>query len=692
MKEDSQQVIKTACQLCLSCCGLNVHVKDGKIIKVEGMAEHPVNHGRLCPKASAIPYYAYAPERLKKPLKKEKGAWKQISWDEALDTIAAKLTEVKDKYGAKALALQVGQAFIQQGFVNQELQRRFTDVYGTPNVFNVDSVCFRLRVISRMLTLGRMACHDPENAKCIVLWAHNPEASYPPLDWLLRRKRKEIKLIAIDVRNTPWAKQADIHAQPRPGTDCALALGMLNTIISEGLYDKEIVDRWTVGFDKLVDHLKNYPLDKVQDITRVPATTIKKLAEFYATTKPATIVQGFNALDQTPSGTQTARAIAILQAITGNFDVPGGFISPPQLPRRSLRLLDMIDDKPLGADEYPLNWEVWDRTLAEGQGMVLPDTILTGKPYPIKMMIVSASNMLRSWPNANKTRQALKSLDFLVVMDVYLTETAELADIVLPAATFLEREEPIDIFYPLTAGIPYIMLRKKVMQFEECWSDAKFWFELAKRMGYQDYFPWKDLEEVYDYFLKPSGLTVRYLREQKPSGLLYGTTEYNRYKAKGVRTPSGKIEIYSSTLEKLGLPPLPTFVEPRESPVSNPELAREYPLILTTGARTREYIHSQLRNIPKLRKIRPEPTAQIHPHTASKYGIENGQIMVIETKRGSIKIKADVTEDIIPEVVCIPHGWAEANANILTDEKPADLVVGNPSLKALLCKISAKLS
>ncbi|MFC1847684.1 molybdopterin-dependent oxidoreductase [Chloroflexota bacterium] len=686
-----ERVVKTACALCIACCGLNVHLRDDRIVGIKGMPEHPVNRGRICPKAAAIPGYAYAPDRLKHPLKKENGSWKRISWDEALDTIAAKLNEVKQKYSARALALQVGQAFIQQGLVTQELQRRFTDVYGTPNVFNVDSLCFRLRVINRILTLGRMACHDPANARCVVLWAHNPEASYPPLDWLLRRRRGDVRLIVIDVRKTGWAKRADLHVQPRPGTDAAVALSMINVIISEELYDREIVDKHTAGFDRLAEHVKDYSPERMEGITRVPAAAVRELARSFATTRPACIVQGFNALDQTASGSQASRAIAILQVITGNFDVPGGFVSPPRLRSNSIRLLEMLDGRPLGADQYPANWAVWDRTLAEGQAMVLPDAILGGHPYPVKMMIVSASNMLQSWPNTNKTRRALESLEFLVVMDVFKTETAELADIVLPAATFLEREEPLDIFYPLTEGIPYVMLRKKVMQYEECWPDAEFWFKLAERMGYQACFPWKSLEEVYDYSLEPSELTVRYLREEKPEGVFYGTTEYERYKSRGVRTPSGKIEIYSKTLEDLGQPPLPVFIEPHESPVGSPDLAREYPLILTTGARVREFLHSQLRNIPKLQRLRPDPVAQIHPHTAYRYGIENCQTIAIETMRGRIEMIADVTEDILPDVVCIPHGWPGANANILTNEEPADPVVGNPCLKALLCRVSAKL-
>jgi len=690
-KDNGASVIKTVCGMCHSSCGVNVTVKDGRIVKAAGMPEHLVNKGRLCPKGASIPDYVYSPDRLKHPLKKVKGGWERISWDEALDTIVEKLKWNKEQNGARSLACFVGDRFVTEDFPITDLQRRFLDVYGTPNVFNVDSLCYRIRYINRLLTFGKMTCHDAENAKCIVLWAHNPQSSAPPLDWILRKRRDQIKLIVIDTRATPWAKKADIHAQPIPGTDSALALGMLNVIISEKLYDKETVENHTSGFDKLVEHVKDYPLDKVERITRVPADTIREMARLYATTPPASIIQGTNALDQTSSGSANHRAICILQAITGNFDVPGGFVSPRiHLRRNDIRLLDMLEgQKPLGADEYSLNWDVGGIFFGEGQGMVLPEAILSGKPYPIKMMIVTACNMLRSLPNSNKQRKALESLDFLVVMDIYMTETAELADIVLPAATFLERTEPIFSYYPVLENVSYIMLRKKIMQYEECRADGDFWLELAKRMGYQEYFPWENLEELYDHFLEPSGFTVKQLRDENPEGVKWSEMQYNRYKTRGLRTPSGKIEIYSTILEELGLEPLPTYTEPAESRESTPELAKEFPLVLTTGARELPFIHSQLHNLPKLRKLRPEPTAEIHPETAARYGIGEGQMMTIETTRGAIEMKAELTEGIIPDVVCIPHAWAGANANLLTDEKPVEAAMGYPALKALLCRVSA---
>ncbi|MDP2726629.1 MAG: molybdopterin-dependent oxidoreductase, partial [Dehalococcoidia bacterium] len=389
------------------------------------------------------------------------------------------------------------------------------------------------------------------------------------------------------------------------------------------------------------------------------------------------IVQGTNGLDQHSTGLQSGRAIAILQAVSGNIDVPGGFIRVPRLRENPIEMPVKLEEKALGQDQYPVFYGLFGREFGEGQAMLLPEALLTGKPYPIKAMIISGSNPVLTWPNSTKVVASLKSLDFLVVMTQFMSETAELADIVLPAATFLERTELSD-YYSLW-GIPYVMLRKKIIEYEECWPDLKFWFELAKRMCYQECFPWESIEEALDYVLKPSGLTVQRLTEEYPSGLKYASVAYKGYEKEGFPTPSGKIELYSDTLAQLGYDAMPTFREPPESPISTPELAQEYPLILTTGARALEFCHSQHRNIPKLRQAVPQPLAEIHPETAQKYGLDDGQMAIIETKRGRLEMRLRATEDIIPGIVCIPHGWAEANANLLTDETPIEPVIGYPA-------------
>ena len=233
------------------------------------------------------------------------------------------------------------------------------------------------------------------------------------------------------------------------------------------------------------------------------------------------------------------------------------------------------------------------------------------------------------------------------------------------------------------------MMKKKITQFGESWHDAKFWLNLAKKMGFEEFFPWKDPDEFIDYWLKPSGVSFKMLNEEKPEGINL-EVKYGTLREKGFPTPSGKVEIYSETMEKFGYDPLPTYQEPHESPVKTPEVTREYPLILTTGARRLNFLHTQMRNISKLRDSDPEPYAEIHPEAARKYGIEDGERITISTKRGSIEIKARVTEDIMSQVVRIPHGWREANCNVLTFARPADPVTGIPNYKAMLCRVNKK--
>ena len=676
----SEQVVKTTCKLCDQDCGINVYVEEGRIVRVEGMAEHPVNKGLLCRKGMAAIEYVYSPDRLKHPLKREGQKWIQIPWDEALNTIARKLEDVKATDGARAIAICSGMP-LDRSEAKAYIER-FCDVYGIANYFSVGSFCTYGRAMGYILTYGSWTVADCQNSECILVWAKNPHKSAPPMAKPVRdAKKRGAQLIVIDPVSTPLAKKADLYLRIRPGTDCALALAMLNVIISENLYDSEFVERWTVGFEKLAEHVKGYVPEKVEKITWVPADLIRETARMYANTKPASILQG-NALDQSGNGVQSARAIAILQAVTGNLDVPGGNTSPPPFRATYLRFPGMVAEKPLGADRYPQFF----KSCREGQLVVLPEALLSAKPYPLKAMIISGSNPVLTSPNSEKVKQALRRLDFLVVMDLFVTETAELADIVLPAASYLERTELRD--YELL-GIPHVILRKKAIEVEECWPDWRFWFQLAKRLGCGKYFPWEDEKEAINHLLRPTGITIEQLKEN-PSGIAYGLMKYRGYEEKGFRTPSRKVELYSERLENLGQDPLPTYYEPAESPLSTPDLAKEYPLILTTGSRMLQYYHSQLHNIPRLRGKSPQPVAEVHPDTAGEYGINDGEMVILEAKRGSIKIKAKVTEDIAPTVVSIPHGWSQANANVLTDDKPesCDPISGFPAFKALLCRVS----
>lgn len=679
-----RQLIKSDCILCVAGCGIDAYVEDGKLVKVEGMAEHPLNKGKLCPRGENLVEFANAPDRVKYPMKKENDEWKRISWDEALDTIAGKLTKIKEEYGAHSLAIFNGSMAVE----NIELAsftQRFKGAYGTPNLISVESFCFRIRVIAHLMTFGRFTSEDPLQAECIVLWGNNPDESrWMWADHIHQAVDKGlIRLIVIDPRRTPLAKEG-IHLEIRPGTDAALGLAMLNVIISEGLYDKQFVEEWAVGFEELKKHVKQYTPEKVEEITWVPAADIRKVARIFATTKPACIVPGTCSLAQNGNGLQNERLLCILQAVTGNLDVPGGWAMTPLIRLSDLRL--PVEEEAIGGAEYPIFYKLGGKAVPYGQTMVFPEVVLSEKPYPIKALIVTGGNPALTLPDSKKIAEALNKLDLLVVITPFMTETAEMADIVLPACTFLEKMG-LGMVYGINAGLPYVLLRKQVIEPPgEAWADWKFWTELARRMGLGGYFPWDTDEEVVAHLLEPSGVTLEQLKEN-PCGVYYDAKNYNARETFGFRTPSKKIEVYSKTLEEAGFDPMPTHREPSQSPVRTPEVAKEYPLILITGARMREYTHSQLRNMTQMRRRVPEPLAEIHPSAAAKYGIVDGEKIVVETRRGSIKMKARVTQDIAPQVVSIPHGWAQANANVLTDIRNRDPISGYPELKALLCRV-----
>ena len=680
----TEQIIKSDCIVCINSCGINAHVRDGKLVKVEGMKEHPVSEGVICPRGEALPEWVYSEKRLQYPMKKVNDDWERISWDEALDTVAMKFKEIKEKYGAKALAIYTGSL----GTENIELAafaQRFRGVYGTPNLLSVEGNCFRSRIMARQMTFGGYPIEEPWNSKCVIVIGQNMDNSRMTM---ARKIYKALDdgtiehLIVADPKRIPMAEKG-IHIQIRPGTDTALALGMLNVIIGEDLYDREFVEKYTIGFDKLEEHVKQYTPEKVAEITWVSADDIKKIARIFATNKPASIVPGTCSIDQHINGFQGNRIQAILQAVTGNVDVPGGWVSIPFIRLGDMRVTEISD--PVGTREHPLFRRFWGRTSPYGQQMLFADAVLNEDPYPIKGLMVTGGNPAVTLPDSNRIREAMKSLDFMVVADLFMTATAELADIVLPACSFLEKSG-VGYVYGVTTCIPYAMVRKKVIDpVGESWPDWKIWTELGKRMGYGEFFPWKSEEEIIDFFLKPSGLTREQLERDHPEGAYYAEVKYRQGK---YRTPSGKIELYSETLAENGYDPIPHHIEPSRSPMSTPELYKKYPLILTTGARIPEYTHTQFRQVASMQKTAPEPLAEIHPDTAKKYGISDGDIMTVETVKGKVNLKAKTTEALLPGVVSIPHGWAKANANLLTELDHRDPVTGYTEMKALLCKIS----
>lgn len=663
----NEQCVKTYCRICWAACPVVLTIENGHVKKAEG------DGCQLCPMGQSIPQIVHAPDRLLYPLKKEANGFKRISWDEALNFITKKLQELSANGEPQALAIHTG-----RGVIHYDLRyyiKRFADAYGTPNMFSVGSQCAIGRMLGNGLTFGLVTpapAADFENTNCVVIWGCNPAASnFHSMRRLQNSIKRGAKIIAIDPRPTGLAKKADIRLMPKPGTDRALALCMLDIIIREKLYDKDFVIRWTTGFDELVESINNLDMEKVRSVTGVPLESIHEAARLYATSGPACIVQG-NALELHEDGVQAIRAISILLSICGNLDIPGGSIINPGYMLDELSPdIKMTELKAIGAETYPLFHQYY----REGQQNLLADTILEEKPYPIRGMIVTGANPIATSPDTKKIIASLDKLDFLVVMDLFMTGTAEQADIVLPASTFLERVELCDLRnlcpFPRIALIPEVIPTQG-----ESWPDWKFWVELARRMGYKKYFPWKDIKEANALRLGSLGMTIEQL-EEKPEGIPW-PEKYKKYEEKGFSTPSGKVEIYSKTLEQLGHEPLPAYEIPG-SP--------EHEMILSTGARFNEYIHSRFRNIPSLRNRRPEPLAEISPETARKFGFGDGDIVNIKTQTGELEIKVKTEDGIFPGVVFIPDGWEDTNANLLTDDRHLDNISGFPSYRFIPCSI-----
>jgi len=695
-KSTGEEIVRSNCRTCHGGCGVLVHLKDGRITKIDGDPDFPTNRGSMCSKGLATVQMVYHPDRLHYPLKragsKGEGKWQRITWDEALETIVDKLKQVKSRYGSESIALGQGTGRDYDAFLS-----RFANLLGTPNIFGAGHMCYLSRVGAAQITCGNLPVCDYESGPaCIMVWGNNQviaNADEYTGENLSRALSPQTKLIVVDPRLTCLASRADIWLQLRPGTDTALALGMANVIVNEKLYDRDFVEKHIHGWDEFVKRVNEYPPDMVEAITWVPADKIRQAARLYAQTKPACIQWGV-AIEQTLNCTDNNRILIDLVAITGNLDAPGGnvFFVPP--PMRTIGKFTYYEKLPpeqkakmLGGDTYKL---------ARRMRLVTPkmiwDAILTEKPYPIKALLIHGSNPVITRANAGEVYQALKEIEFLVVTDFFMTPTAELADIVLPAATWLE----MDCVGGYLFRHGYVFPRKKIVQIGECRSDHEIISELGKRMGQEG---WGDTTEAdLDFILEPSGMNWRQAREK---GYLKGEMEYRKYEKKGFSTPTGKVELYSTVFEEWGYDPLPRYREIPESPANKPEMTEKYPYILTTGARIPVFFHSEHRMLPWLREIHPDPTVEIHPSVAEKHGIKEGDWIFIESPRGRVRQRARITTGIDPRVIAAEHGWwfpeikspdhgwQDANINILTDNDPKDydVAMGATNLRVLMCNI-----
>lgn len=741
---NTTEVKRAICFGCWLQAGVRATVEDGKVVRLDGEPDHPVNRGWICERAKGFIEHLYHPDRLNFPLKrvgeKGEGKWEKVSWEQALDEIANKLKYISEEHGAEAVATIAGTG---RGH-HRIFASRFMNLFGSPNSANAGQWCsVNSRLIECAIQGTGAGRSVKQPCKCAVIWGGNPEESLAcTYSTLIEAKARGTKFIVIDPKYSETAAElADIWLPLRPGTDAALALGWLNVIIEEGLYDKEFVTKWCHGFDKLKERVKEYPVSKVAKITWLPEEKIAESARLFATSRPASIQWGVKTDMQGTNVTSINHAKCILRAITGNLDVAGGDMLAGPCEKANygpaFEFLEMMPPeqrkKQLGADRHKLwGWPGFELVhqaakpywygIGSASSFVPachePDVwkaIISGEPYSIKALICSGNNPLIAYPNSKRVYKGLKSpnLELFVVLEQWMTPTAMLADYVFPVTAWLE----MPVMYTQTYqghGNRASIGERVVEPLYERKPDYCFYQGLGIRLGQEKYWR-KTLEEEWDWCIKPllDELNLKsadeFARQQR--WWIPPTVEkrYEQINAKtgepwGFATPTGKIELYSTILDKLGYDPLPYYKEPPETPVSDPELTREYPYILMTGSRFRPMHHSEHRQIPSLRKLYPYPTVEIHPDTARRLGIGEGDWVIIETTRGKIKQKAKLTSRIHRRMIEVQHGWwfpeeiaeepvlynaFESNVNVLTpdDDRYCDPPTGAVAFLPLLCKV-----
>jgi anaerobic selenocysteine-containing dehydrogenase len=732
------------------------HIKEGRLVKLEGDPDHPWNQGRLCARALAMTQYVEHPDRLRHPLKRVgergEGHWEEISWGGAFDLIEKKMKAIREDYGPESVIFSMGTGRDIGPWICM-----LAYAFGSPNVMFALSgnACYTPRFAALDTVQGDYSVFDAgqwfpdryddprfEVPQCMIVWGYNIPATCPDNlfgHWIIDLMKRGTEIISIDPRLSWFASRAKHWLRLRPGTDAALAMAFLNVIINEDLYDHGFLEKWTNGdhlirkdtgrllresdlveggsgenfvswddaanqaavwdtgqvdyktsgvkpvlsgdcevrladgstagchtvWDAFRAEVDKYPLDKVEEITGVPAGDIAQAARFYASRKPASIHWGVP-IDMTPAVTPLCQAIASLWALTGNLDVPGGNVFSRfafdavayALPGAEgvIKLKNKEQDKPrIGADRYgPFNKFIW-----RCQTDLTLEQIFTGEPYPIKGLWIQTCNLLGGIGlDPKRWRNALKKLDLVVAVDLFMNSTTQYADIVLPAASFLEKNGVRSWWVPLQSI-------NKAITVDECRPDVEINFELARR--FDPDFKWKTIRELFDDIIKPSGLTFEELQQKgwafPPDG--HPSCPYRRHekgllradKKPGFQTPSGRFELYSTLREDWRLEPLPHHEEPPFTPVSRPDLAKDYPLILSTGRRSPAFFHAEHRMIPWLREIEPDPVVEIHPDTAAERGIGNGEWVWVENWMGRAKFKAKVTLVVPPWMVMATHGW-----------------------------------
>ena len=671
-------------------CGLDCYVKDGKVIKIEGQDGHPVNDGKLCTKGLANRQYLYRQDRIMTPLRRVgergEGRFEEISWEEAYREIADQLNRIKGEYGPESVAFF-------SGFSKwyRPMLRRFAYSFGSPNYGSESSSCYTSAFMAWKVAAGAQGAADMANSDLFLGWAFNPYYSnYMSAARATKLKEKGLKFLIVDTRITPAVeKLADVVLRPKSGTDGALAHAIANVLISRGEIDREYIDHYVYGFDEYAEYVKNFNEHNIEALTGVSYEDVLRAADLIAQSKKISFYESSAPLTHHRNGLQNYRSIISLLAITGNIDRPGG----QQLIQHTyvhvncgFRIRETEFQygtkpkhakPPIGAERFPL----WNELEGEMQSMALPGQIETGNPYPVKGLFALGLNA-RMWPDSGRMFRALKKLDFFVDTDLFLTDAAKYADIVLPACTSMERGE----FKPYPGGRAFYT-KPVIPPLGSARSDVQILSDLANVMDLDDELLKAGYEACISYMIQDLNVTVEDLK--KPD-LPIKVAEAETFAPlehleKGLKTPTGKIELKSALIEQhpeWGLEALPTYVEPLDQ--ADPEL---YPFTFTSGSRIPNAIHSRLHNCANNRSLRPVPTADMSLEDCEAMGLKEGDPIVISTMRGELHVPVHPTLAMPKGLVNLYHGYSEADANSLLDGDHLDPYSGFPAYRSSRCAV-----
>ena len=693
--EDTGITLKnTFCDICApgTHCGVTCYVKDGRIIKVEGTTGHPTNRGKLCARGLAARDYVYRKDRIQTPLKRvgEKGEGKfvPISWDEALDTIAQKLNTIKLESGPHATAFYSGYNKWYRPFL-----QRLSYAYGSVNYGSESSSCFTSTILSwKCATGAEMVQPDLVNAGVFLGFCANPGiSSYLMNGGLMANKKRGMKVIIIDPRITPASQMADLHLRPKPGTDGALALCLGNLLIQNGWTDDEYIRENVHGFEAYKAYVAEFTPEKTEEITGIPAEDIRLAAKLVGENLPVAINPSNASLVHFKNGMQNHRAVMALSAITGCYDRKGGMIPTPltyahsigcfetEEPSFSMELFPKDAPLPIGCERFPL----WHKIVGEMQACDLPRAILSGKPYPLRALYAHGMNF-RMFTSSKEMEEALTKLEFFVAVDLFMTDSAKYADIVLPACSSYERSE-----FKVYGGGHAQYTEKVIEPLFESRRDDEIIIDLANRLGVEETLIKSDPDTCIRYMLRNTPICLEELKKhpempQKIQGLhILAPGEH------GFQTTSGKFELYSNTIRELScdeLDPLPTYVSSEDD--ANKE---EFPMILSTGIRIPGGLHSRLHDCPTARSLRNGPSADISHEDANALGIKKGDRIRITTGKDSVSVIANPTVIIPKGMVSLYHGYREADANCLLSNDHRDPYSGFPSYRCIRCRIEKEV-